>query len=129
MEIERLETSEEITYLCIRLLSCHTLTIASVPTIVSTHCLCAFPPCRPSISPIAYISVRSNLLSARRDTAIINSVFDLYRPKIAGDIQPRDKGSLLVFEDEVVTSFGLKKVQDRGKLCVKSGDEMYKNMM
>lgn len=45
------------------------------------------------------LGLRSSLLTATRGTAIIDSVFDSYRPKIAGEIQGRDKGSLLAFAD------------------------------
>lgn len=75
------------------------------------------------------LGLRSEMLTASRGTAIIDAVFDSYRPKIAGDIQVRDKGSLLAFEDGVVTSFGLENAQDRGKLFLKAGEDTYKNMI
>jgi GTP-binding protein len=75
------------------------------------------------------LGLRSEMLTATRGTAIIDAVFDSYRPKIAGDIQNRDKGSLLAFEDGIVTTFGLENAQDRGKLFVKAGEETYKNMI
>lgn len=75
------------------------------------------------------LGLRSEMLSATRGTAIVDAVFDSYRPKITGDILSRDKGSLLAFEDGVVTSFGLEGAQDRGKLMVGSGTDVYKNMM
>lgn len=74
------------------------------------------------------LGLRSEMLTATRGTAIIDAIFDSYRPKIKGDIQSRDKGSLLAFEDGVITSFGLENAQDRGKLFVKAGEETYKNM-
>merc|ERR1712166_1112674 len=43
------------------------------------------------------LGIRSALPSSTRGTAIIDSVFDSYRPKIAVEIQARDKGSLLAF--------------------------------
>ena len=49
----------------------------------------------------------SSMLTATRGTAIIDSVFDSYRPCIKGEIQGRDKGSLLAFADGTVTSFGM----------------------
>ena len=49
--------------------------------------------------------LRSEMLSATRGTAIVDSVFDSYREKIKGDILSRDKGSLLAFKVNVVTSF------------------------
>ncbi len=75
------------------------------------------------------LGLRSEMLTATRGTAIIDAVFDSYRPKIAGEIQNRDKGSLLAFEDGTTTTFGLENAQDRGKLFVKSGVEVYKNMI
>jgi GTP-binding protein len=75
------------------------------------------------------LGLRSEMLTATRGTAIIDAVFDSYRPKIAGEIQNRDKGSLLAFEDGTTTTFGLENAQDRGKLFVKPGVEVYKNMI
>mmetsp|Transcript_5421 Transcript_5421/g.8347 ORF Transcript_5421/g.8347 Transcript_5421/m.8347 type:complete len:672 (-) Transcript_5421:205-2220(-) len=75
------------------------------------------------------LGLRSALLTATRGTAIIDSIFDSYRPKIPVEIQGRDKGSLLAFADGSVTSFGLEGAQDRGKLFAKPGDEVYKRMI
>lgn len=75
------------------------------------------------------LGLRSALLTATRGTAIIDSVFDSYRPKIQGEIQARDKGSLLAFADGTVTSFGLEGAQDRGKMMASPGDEVYKGMI
>jgi len=75
------------------------------------------------------LGIRSAMLSATRGTAIIDSVFDGYRPKIDGEIQGRDKGSLLAFAEGEVTSFGCEGAQDRGKLMVQAGDEVYKGMI
>jgi len=75
------------------------------------------------------LGLRSNLLTATKGTAIIDSVFDSYREMVTGGIQGRDKGSLLAFESGVVTSFGLENAQDRGKLFVKPTEETYKDMI
>jgi GTP-binding protein len=75
------------------------------------------------------LGLRSNLLSATRGTALIDSVFDSYRPRIAGEIQGRDKGSLLSFADGPATTFGIEGAQTRGKMMVKSQDEVYKGMI
>jgi len=75
------------------------------------------------------LGIRSAMLSATRGTAIIDSVFDGYKPKIAVEIQGRDKGSLLAFQDGQVTSFGCESAQTRGKLFCQSGDEVYKGML
>merc|ERR1711966_489441 len=75
------------------------------------------------------LGLRSALLTATRGTAIIDSVFDSYRSKITGEIQGRDKGSLLAFADGTATTFGLEGAQDRGKLMIQPNDEVYKSMI
>ena len=75
------------------------------------------------------LGLRSALLSATRGTAIIDSVFDSYRPKISGEIQARDKGSLLAFADGGATTFGIEGAQNRGSMFVSVGDDVYKGMM
>eukprot|EP00567_Pseudictyota_dubia_P014172 CAMPEP_0197437242 /NCGR_PEP_ID=MMETSP1175-20131217/4513_1 /TAXON_ID=1003142 /ORGANISM="Triceratium dubium, Strain CCMP147" /LENGTH=674 /DNA_ID=CAMNT_0042966707 /DNA_START=276 /DNA_END=2300 /DNA_ORIENTATION=- len=75
------------------------------------------------------LGLRSAVLTATRGTAILDSVFDSYRPKITAEIQGRDKGSLLAFADGSVTSFGLEGAQDRGKLFCEPGDDVYKGMI
>ncbi|KAL7458695.1 hypothetical protein ACHAWC_010312 [Mediolabrus comicus] len=75
------------------------------------------------------LGLRSELLTATRGTAIIDAVFDSYKPKLKVDISSRDKGSLLAFEDGTITSFGLENAQDRGKLFVTAGEDTYKNMI
>ena len=69
------------------------------------------------------------MLSATRGTAIVDSVFDLYRKKITGNILSRDKGLLLAFKDNMVTAFGYEVVQDQGELFVESEIDVYKHMM
>lgn len=75
------------------------------------------------------LGLRSAMLTATRGTAIIDSVFDSYKPTIKGDIQARDKGSLLAFADGTVTTFGMEGAQSRGNLMVNSGDDVYKGMI
>lgn len=71
------------------------------------------------------LGLRSSLLTATRGTAIIDAVFDSYRPKLSGEIQARDKGSLLAFSDGTITSFGCEGAQTRGKMMASPGDEVY----
>merc|ERR1719203_2211672 len=75
------------------------------------------------------LGLRSNLLTVTRGTAIIESVFDSYRPKAQGDILGREKGSLLAFADGTCTTHGLEGAQDRGKLMILPGDDVYKLMI
>ena len=75
------------------------------------------------------LGLRSALLTATRGNAIIDSVFDSYRPKIQGEIQGRDKGSLLAFADGSATTFGIEGAQDRGKMFIEPGTDVYKGMI
>mmetsp|Transcript_16394 Transcript_16394/g.40040 ORF Transcript_16394/g.40040 Transcript_16394/m.40040 type:complete len:670 (+) Transcript_16394:121-2130(+) len=75
------------------------------------------------------LGLRSALLSSTRGTALIDSVFDSYRPKIQGEIQGRDKGSLLAFADGTASTFGIEGAQTRGKMFVKVSDDVYKGMI
>lgn len=86
---------------------------------------------RDSVTVIKYLIPTCGMLGMRSEIsmAIVASVFDLYREKISGDILSRDKGSLLSFKDNVVTSFGCSGAQDRGELFVKSDINMYKKMI
>lgn len=75
------------------------------------------------------LGLRSSLLTATRGTAITDSVFDSYRPKIQEEIQGRDKGSLLAFADGPATSFGIEGAQTRGKMFVGPQEDVYKGMI
>jgi GTP-binding protein len=75
------------------------------------------------------LGLRSSMMSATRGTAIVDSVFDSYKPRITGDIQSRDKGSLLAFSDGSITPFGMEGAQTRGKLMSGTGDDVYKGMI
>ena len=75
------------------------------------------------------LGIRSALLSSTRGTAIIDSVFDSYRPKIAVEIQARDKGSLLAFAEGPASTFGIEGAQTRGQMFVSVNDDVYKGMM
>jgi GTP-binding protein len=75
------------------------------------------------------LGLRSSMLSATRGTAIIDSVFDSYKPLVKDEIQGRDKGSLLAFADGTITTFGMEGAQTRGQLMNGAGDEIYKGMI
>jgi len=75
------------------------------------------------------LGLRSSLLSSTRGTAIIDAVYDSYRPKISGEIQARDKGSLVAFSDGSITPFGVEGAQTRGKMMTSPGDEVYAGMI
>merc|ERR1711935_1311146 len=75
------------------------------------------------------LGLRSALLSSTRGTALIDSVFDSSRAMISGDIQARDKGSLLAFSDGDATTFGIEGAQTRGQMFVSVGDDVYNGMI
>eukprot|EP00536_Pseudo-nitzschia_multiseries_P013978 jgi/Psemu1/213345/e_gw1.639.11.1 len=75
------------------------------------------------------LGLRSALLSSTRGTALIDSVFDSYRPKIAASIQARDQGSLLAHSDGVASTFGIEGAQTRGKMFVSVADDVCKGMI
>merc|ERR1711937_740600 len=70
------------------------------------------------------LGLRSALLSSTRGTALIDSVFDSYKPMIDGDILARDKGSLLAFADGTCTTHGIEGAQSRGQMFVSVGDDV-----
>ncbi|KAJ8613108.1 hypothetical protein CTAYLR_004784 [Chrysophaeum taylorii] len=74
------------------------------------------------------IGLRTQLLSATRGMAIIDSNFDSYRP-YSGAIDSREKGSLLAFENGEATSHGLLGAQDRGQLFASPKTSVYKDMI
>ena len=82
-------------------------------------------------SKAAMLDINSRLLGmgAAARAFRIDSVFDSYRQKIAGEIQARDKGSLLAFADGPATTFGIEGAQNRGQMFASVGDDVYKGMI
>jgi len=72
--------------------------------------------------------VKSKLLSATRGLAVMSTTFAGYKP-YAGDFGERDRGNLLSFETGTTSNFALAKVQERGSLFAKPGDEVYENQI
>lgn len=61
-------------------------------------------------------------------TAVLNTVFKEYGPW-AGDINTRELGSLVAFETGAVTGYALESVQQRGRLFIAPGDEIYEEQV
>ena len=74
------------------------------------------------------IGLRNQLLTATRGTAVIDTVFDSYKPDV-GEIASRDKGSLLAYEGGEATSHGITGAQDRGQLFCDPKTKVYKDMI
>lgn len=74
------------------------------------------------------LGLRNAVLTASRGTAILNTIFDSYGPW-AGDINSRDLGSLVACEDGTTTSYALASSQERGKMFVGPGVDVYKGQI
>jgi GTP-binding protein len=75
------------------------------------------------------LGVRSALMSATRGTALVDSTFHGYYPKISGAINGKEKGSLLAFSDGEANSHGIGSAQERGNMFIKPKDLVYKDMI
>ncbi|RDY05651.1 putative elongation factor TypA-like SVR3, chloroplastic [Mucuna pruriens] len=74
------------------------------------------------------LGLRNSILTASRGTAILNTIFDSYGPW-AGDINTRDQGSLVAFEDGSSTSYAISSSQERGQMFIGPGVEVYKGQI
>jgi GTP-binding protein len=71
---------------------------------------------------------RSEFLTDTNGNGIMNHTFAGYEP-YKGDIDDRKNGSLIAFETGVTSSYGLFNTQDRGKLFVGPGVDVYEGMI
>ncbi|GIV97624.1 MAG: GTP-binding protein [Herpetosiphonaceae bacterium] len=74
------------------------------------------------------LGLRQQLLAATRGQAIINSLFIGYQP-LAGEIETRPFGSLIAWEAGTATAYALYSAQDRGRLFITAGTEVYEGMV
>ena len=81
-----------------------------------------------SIPARGLIGLRGELLTETRGTAVLNHVFDGYQP-YKGDIPGRRTGALVSMENGFVTAYALEMLQERGKLFVEPGTEVYAGMV
>lgn len=71
---------------------------------------------------------RSEFMSDTNGNGIMNHVFDSYEP-YKGDIVQRQQGSLIAHETGESTGYGLFAAQDRGRLFIGPGVEVYEGMI
>ena len=71
---------------------------------------------------------RSEFMTDTNGNGIMNHVFDSYEP-YKGDIQQRQQGSLIAHETGESTGYGLFYAQDRGRLFIGPGVEVYEGMI
>lgn len=74
------------------------------------------------------IGYRSEFLTDTNGKGIINQIFDCYEP-YKGEIVQRHHGSLVAHETGVSTGYGLFAAQERGKLFIGAGVDVYEGMV
>ena len=74
------------------------------------------------------IGYRSEFLTDTNGKGILNQVFDCYEP-YKGEIVQRHHGSLVAHETGISTGYGLFAAQDRGRLFIGPGVEVYEGMV
>lgn len=75
------------------------------------------------------IGLKNLLLTRTKGTAIINNIFDSYKPTHAIDTSTNQHGSLIASEAGTSTAYGLNNAQDRGVLFIGPGVEVYEGMI
>lgn len=74
------------------------------------------------------IGYRGDFLTDTKGNGILNTLFEEYGP-YKGDIQYRDRGSLIAFEAGETITYGLFNAQERGTLFVGPGEKVYAGMV
>ncbi|MDQ2952757.1 MAG: translational GTPase TypA, partial [Chloroflexota bacterium] len=74
------------------------------------------------------LGFRQAFLTNTRGQGVMNTLFAGYGP-YAGDIDSRNFGSLIAWEDGETTTFGLNQAQERGTLFIGPGVEVYEGMV
>lgn len=74
------------------------------------------------------IGYRSEFLTDTNGNGIMNQLFAGYEP-YKGDIETRNRGSIVVHETGTTTGYGLWNTQDRGRLFVGPGVDVYEGMI
>ena len=74
------------------------------------------------------LGFRQSFLTATRGMGIVHSIFYGYEPYM-GPIKSRQTGSLVAWENGMSTSYALFNAQERGKLFIGPGVEVYEGMI
>lgn len=75
------------------------------------------------------IGLKNLLLTRTRGTAIVNNLFDAYKPVHEIDTHANDHGSLIASESGTSNAYGLNNAQDRGTLFIGPAVEVYEGMV
>ncbi|MDF2503172.1 translational GTPase TypA [Clostridium sp.] len=74
------------------------------------------------------IGFRNEFMTDTKGNGIMNSVLDDYE-EYRGEIPERSRGSIVVFEPGTAITYGLYNAQERGKLFIEPGTEVYAGMI
>ncbi|MDB9456465.1 translational GTPase TypA [Dolichospermum circinale] len=74
------------------------------------------------------IGFRGEFMRMTRGEGIMNHSFLDYRP-LSGDIEARNKGVLISFEEGVSTFYAMKNCEDRGAFFISPGTKVYRGMI
>ena len=74
------------------------------------------------------IGYRAEFLTDTNGNGIMNQLFDGYAP-YKGDIVSRERGSIVVHETGESSAYGLFNTQDRGRLFIPAGVDVYEGMI
>jgi GTP-binding protein len=74
------------------------------------------------------IGFRSEILTATKGTAIVNSILECYEP-YKGEFNGRSRGTLIAWENGETITYGLYNAQERGTLFVGPGVKVYEGMI
>lgn len=74
------------------------------------------------------IGYRSQLMTETKGTAVINHIFDSFKPS-RGEMTTRTRGSLIAHETGEAVTYGLFNAQDRGTMFIGSGVAVYEGMI
>ena len=81
-----------------------------------------------SIPSRGLIGYRGDFMTDTKGNGVMNTIFDGYGP-YKGDLQYRNLGSLIAFENGEACSYGLFNAQERGALFIGPGTPVYAGMV
>ncbi|MDA8117166.1 MAG: translational GTPase TypA [Actinomycetota bacterium] len=81
-----------------------------------------------SVPSRGLIGIRTEILTQTKGTAQIHHAFDRYEPWF-GEIRSRQSGSMVADRSGVGTSYALLNLQERGRMFIAPGDEVYEGMI
>ncbi|XBQ15935.1 MAG: translational GTPase TypA [Oceanicaulis sp.] len=75
------------------------------------------------------IGFRSEFLTLTQGSGLMFHAFDHYAPRAAGDVGQRPKGAIISMDTGKALAFALWNIQERGKLFIGHGVEVYEGMI